>query len=147
MVKVLNKTPFHFIMVIKNGKNHQLNKLIEELNELSLALKSEDIESIKDELADVELTLPYLKQIISCPSKFKIDNKGKLNYQFASAILQGLIRMKVEEKNQNFYLHSAIDAMAVYICNSLACIYIDYDIDPEEIEEIKRGKMKRSIMR
>ena len=147
MVKQLNKTMYHTIATLLYGRKAQLDKVVEELRELNTALSLNDRENIIEELADVELVLPYLKQIIGCPSKFEVKHSGKRDYGFGAVVLMLSIDAYNSENLPSIHLNRVIDSIAVYVCQSLACIYSDYGINTRDVDEIKAQKMKRTLKR
>jgi len=69
-------------LIQKLGEMHQIEKCVEELNELCIVLDSDEIDSFAliDEVADVEITMeqlkvifPYLGKEVRERKKFKIE--------------------------------------------------------------------------
>ena len=149
MVRPLHPTMFHRIVQFYFGKKKQLEKIIEEVKELEDAVDSGDREEIIKELADVETVLPYLKLSFLYDSNLKIERMhDKPDFKFFSLLVYVLLREKFYTEDS--ILLKKITAIAVTgYCNALYGLYLEYDIDPKEVDAVidykKRRTMKRII--
>lgn len=64
------------------GKEHQLEKCKEELNELIEAIDSKDEESVKEEIADVEIMINQVKYLMCAERLVELYKDYKIQRQF-----------------------------------------------------------------
>lgn len=74
------------------GKVHQLEKCKEELNELIEAIDSKDEESVKEEIADVEIMINQVKYLMCAERLVELYKDYKIQRQ--------LIRIAKEQGNE-----------------------------------------------
>ncbi|MDU5603614.1 MAG: MazG nucleotide pyrophosphohydrolase domain-containing protein [Mogibacterium sp.] len=74
------------------GKEHQLEKCKEELNELIEAIDSKDEESVKEEIADVEIMINQVKYLMCAERLVELYKDYKIQRQ--------LIRIAKEQGNE-----------------------------------------------
>ena len=65
------------------GKEHQLEKCKEELNELIEAIDSRDEESVKEEIADVEIMINQVKYLMCAERLVELYKDYKTQRQLA----------------------------------------------------------------
>ena len=63
------------------GKEHQLEKCKEELNELIEAIDSKDEESVKEEIADVEIMINQVKYLMCAERLVELYKDYKIQRQ------------------------------------------------------------------
>lgn len=74
------------------GKEHQLEKCKEELNELIEAIDSKDEESVKEEIADVEIMINQVKYLMCAERLVELYKDYKIQRQ--------LMRIAKEQGNE-----------------------------------------------
>lgn len=146
MVIEIEPTPFHYVMKIFRGTKHQCRKVIEELRELSEALDLEDRSLVMEELADVELVLPYLKITYTPNAVLKIRSASSMDYQMVSDIFIRLLEFRMTSDCSPEICQS-LSLLSSALCYSLYPIYIKYGITRDEINSIKEFKKKRTLFR
>lgn len=145
--RLLKPTSWHYAVRLMYGNVAQIKKVIEELEELNLALAEGDKEHITEEVADVELVLPYIKIAYDAPAPFLVEHRGRMDYGLASKILIRLLELKLSERAVEYSLTKAIEAMAQYICCCLADICHSYSIKECDVDRYKEEKMRRTVKR
>lgn len=147
MHKYIQPELFHRFMVLCKGTKHQLEKLKEEVEELRDALVSGDIDKIKEEVADVEVCLPYLYLCFKFTKKQRvIEYKG--GAEIMSYIEAWLNFYKFYKNHPTEYLTiNILDIATSLLCESLFEVYNKYNLDMYEITEIRQAKKQRTIRR
>ena len=150
MVDILDKTMFHNAMILFNGKTIEIEKVKEEINELLTELAMDhmgkgDRDKIIEELADVEIVLPYLKSIYIPQVTLKIESQGiQFGYEVTSQILLYLISLRQKSGPLRILDQMLVDATTL-LCYSLGDIYKKYQIKPEEVQSWKEEKYRRCL--
>jgi len=144
---VIKPSVYHMSMLILNGRDTQIKKVVEELTELKDALISGDRDKIIEELGDVQNVLPYLQLVYLHNEKLIIKNNGlsDLKYPFICDTLIRLIHSVKTSSNIN--CQQALSSYAKFYCETLYTIYNKYDIPLKEIEDVISAKQKRTIYR
>lgn len=147
MVRHIKPTLYHRAICLYFGKKKQIAKVKEEVLELKDAVELGDRNKIIEELADVENTLPCLMIGIVKDKVIRIErmpDKPELaSYTF---LLIGAIQVWINDGNS--VLTNTIIAIALTgYCNALHELYVKYDINQKEVDEIIDFKKKRTIKR
>lgn len=134
------------------GEEAQSNQAVQELAELVIGITKNDLENIKEEIADVEIMIEQFKL-------FKAINISTYN-KFKESIKVNKININKEDINHNLKLtclHLATDIenedsfraiINISKLEILICAFINIkNINRNEIEEIKEKKLKRQIKR
>lgn len=147
MHKYIQPELFHRFMVLCKGTGYQLDKLNEEVEELRDALVSGDVDRIKEEVADVEVCLPYLYLCFKSTKRQRvIEYKG--GAEIMPYIETWLNLYKFHKNHQSEFLTVKIlDIVTSLLCEALFEIYVKYDLDMYEITEIRQAKKQRTIRR
>lgn len=141
-IKVIKKTQYHDEMIYLVGRDRCLLKIKEEIRELALALRKNDIAEIKDELSDVENVIPYFSLLCNV-EKYRVYSDSpvsllELEDYFLSVI--EFFRIRKVTKHEDILLPA--------IAKLLACIhnvYAVHKIKPADIEKIKEHKKSLAI--
>ena len=145
-IKVVKPELFHHAVMLFNGRKVQMDKVKEELLELKQALAEGNRDHIVEELADVEVVLPYLTMIYMSGYRFEIKRTGELDYSEVCDIL--LIVFDYYLKTQmNVGIYGALIGVTQCLCESLFNVYAKYQITQEEIHDWKIKKKARTIAR
>lgn len=147
MNRVIKKTMFHTAMCLRWGHDRQALKFIEEMGELNLALKEQDRMHIIEELADVELTMPYVFHLLPNFHQERINSCGivypyESAYNFASMAVTSRIKQG-NIKNLTQLLFEALTLLSI----SLSGIYLKHCITEREVDDWIKYKKRRTIKR
>lgn len=147
--KELRKDIFHHTMICIFGREAQKAKVYEEVEELLEAIEKDSLENIKDELADVELCIPYLNSFIGVGfgKKWKIQPHGGKYADTLEVLRLWLYLYKMCIVEDNLVLWNLIEDVTSLLCDTIYDIYVHYEIDPEEIDKIKEYKKGRTFRR
>ena len=147
MVRNLHPTIFHRTVQLFFGKKRQLDKVIEEIQELLFAVHKGDRDEIMLELADVELTLPYLKLSFLYDEEIRIERMpDRPDFDAYSFLVLILLRMRKEYGDS--VLNKRITSLCIKgFCNALYELYIKYNIEPKDIDSIIDYKKRRTLKR
>lgn len=144
--KIIKPELFHKGVMLLNGRIVQIDKVIEEMLELKEALDEKDREHIVEELADVEVTLPYLILTYMSGDKFEVKRTGSYDYAVACDLL--IICINLYRANTgNINLYNAMKGLTRHLCECLYNIYQQYEISFEEVDQWKIKKKARTLAR
>lgn len=146
MVKIIKPELFHHAIMLINGIDKQIAKVKEELLELKQALAEGDRDHIVEELADVEVVLPYLIMTHMSGYKFEIIRTGEYDYALICDILLKVYDL-YNKSHKNVGAYKALIGLTQLLCESLYNIYAKYQITDEEIKQWKIKKKARTIAR
>lgn len=142
----LKTSVFHSVMILYHGKDYQIGKVFEEIKELSDALREKNRDHIVEELADVEIVLPYLKKIYVYNAQLKIEPYPEFAYEYDDIAEVVLILMRFRAKyGDNKKINNLLQDSLSLFCYALGDIYYKYDILPDEIEKWKEEKYRRCL--
>lgn len=147
MNRVIKKTMFHTVTTIIKGQKHQALKFIEEFGELNLALKEQDREHIIEELADVELTMPYVYYLIPGHYHTRLNSCGTtFPYEQACNLTSMAVASRIEQgdiKNLTKILTESLIVLSI----SLTGVYLKYCITEREVDDWIETKKRRTLKR
>lgn len=141
----MNTGPFHYLMLLKNGKKIQIEKCIEEIRELSEAIKEGEREHIVEEMSDVENIIPYITIVFG----FKLKPIRRLTCEnpLSLKILARLLTLTLGHSTGNYHLFRGIvrDLVHLYL-SRLIEIKAEYQITQQEIDSWKEMKREKYTM-
>jgi len=144
MVKKLKPELYHRTVMLFSKTSDQTSKVIEELKELKEALASKNREHILEELADVENVIPYII-LMYCPKeRIEVSYTGRYDYNVICDIICMLLSM-MHDLRYNPHVYRSLTGMLRLLAESLYCIYIDYELQPSDVDEIIDAKRMRTL--
>jgi len=148
MVKKLKPELFHYVSTAIFSKSECFDKLSEEIIELQQAIESNNIQDIAEEMADVEICIPYMnRKMYLGKVEFKIENYFKrIDFKDSSdMVLQAIVLYK--KYGANSITETLCCQSTHLMCGALYCLYKDYNIDVKLVDEIISFKKQRTIRR
>lgn len=146
VIKELKPSIFHTVMLFSYGRSPQQEKVREEIRELAEALAAGDREHIVEELADVEIVIPYLIKMFMPSESFKIQDIPGIDFEYKdiSEVVVALIDFRVKYGDLKIIRRMLRDSIFV-LSVSLHHIYVKYKISREEVEAWKEEKYRRCL--
>lgn len=147
MVKQLKITAFHKIVRLYFGRQPQLDKVLEEVRELHKAVSSGNKKDIAEELADVELTLPYLKAICIPHATLRIEPQTSPEPFLSVSAIVILALTIMNKHGDNAFIIHILEIALMHYCRSLHTLYEEYGYTIKEIDDIVDYKKRRTLKR
>lgn len=138
---------FHTTTITRYGLRHQVEKFIEEADELVEALRETDREHIVEELADVELTLPYIIKPYLNYSSMSVKSLGvRMSIEDSTELIKLCVKLRMKHGSVRSLFTLLQQAVNYYVL-SLSMIYEEHLISNEEVQDWKEEKMRRTLKR
>jgi len=146
VIKELKPNIFHTVMLFSNGRTIQQEKIREEIRELAEALVIGDREHIVEELADVEIVIPYITKMFMPSDKFKIQDVPGIDFEYRdiSEVVVALIDFRIKYGDLKI-TRNLLRQATFLLTASLHFIYVKYKIEREEVEAWKEEKYRRCL--
>ena len=148
MIKKIKPETFHLLSTTFYGKHECFAKLSEEIVELQQAIYNNDLENITEEMADVEICIPYLEKIMpASQDEYRIEScDRKIDFKDSSDMLLQAIGL-YKKYNDIKAVVDLCSRSTQLMCHALYYLYKDYKISPHLVDDIKDFKKKRTILR
>lgn len=148
MHKYIQPEFFHRFACLIYGLDKQLDKLEEEVKELRQALLERNIEHIEEEMADVEVCLPYFYLKFNHTKKQRvIEYSGRDDDPLTYIELWlHLFSFYKNDKTNNSIIY-ILDIATDMLCEAMFTIYNEYNLDMYKISEIRDQKKQRTVRR
>jgi uncharacterized protein YabN with tetrapyrrole methylase and pyrophosphatase domain len=134
--------PFHHAMVLRNGEQHQLDKVVEEMGELDHAVRGRNRDEVVEEYSDVINILPYIEIIFNI--KIKPFLLPKHHVPFKNKFLRRMIVYIMQNHGGQYSLfrETLKELLKIYLLY-LEDIRKEFEITDEEVTAWLEEKKRR----